>query len=104
MAIRKSMEEILVVRGTREDWLTRVAKSLMAGGYKDVRTSEPLGQVTGKYRKFPTYGEITVTVCPAAATDMTQLTLRTTADVDNIYALFSSPNKKLMGVAKLGMA
>ncbi|MEV6057274.1 hypothetical protein [Streptomyces sp. NPDC052107] len=105
MAVRKSMEESLVVAGDRDEWLTRCAKGLITTGFKDVQTSSTLGQVTGKYRKFPTtHGELTITVTPSAQPGYIQLHLRSTAAVDNIYALFSSPNKKILSVAKGGFA
>lgn len=100
MAIRKSMEETLVVAGERGEWLTRCAKGLMVGGFKDVETNTVLGQVTGSYRHFPTHGELTITAVPAAQSGHTQLTLRSTAAVDNLYALFVSPNKKILSAAK----
>ncbi|MER7696796.1 hypothetical protein [Streptomyces sp. NPDC096095] len=104
MAIRKSMEEVLVVAGQREGWLTRCEQGLITAGFKDVRTLADLGQVTGTYRKFPTWGELTITVVPGAQSGHTRLTLRSTAAVDNIYAIFSSPNKKVLEAAKAGFA
>jgi hypothetical protein len=103
VAIRKSVEETLVVAGERDEWLTRCAKSLITSGFKDVRTSTVLGQVTGTYRKFPTNGELVITVVPSAHSGHTQLTLRSTAAVDNVYALFSSPHKKILATAKAGL-
>jgi hypothetical protein len=94
------MEESLVVEGERQAWLTRTAKALIAAGYKDVRTDTTLGQVVGTYKKFPTSGEIVVTATPSERDGMVKLLLKTTANVDNIYALFSSPNKKMMNLAK----
>lgn len=104
MAIRKSVEEALVVAGERADWLTRCTEALITGGFKDVHTSTVLGQVTGTYKKFPSRGELTITVMPSAQPGHTQLTLRSTAAVDNLYALFSSPNKKILSTAKVGLA
>ncbi|MEV6833284.1 hypothetical protein AB0N17_01910 [Streptomyces sp. NPDC051133] len=104
MAIRKSMEEVLVVAGERDEWLTRCAKGLMAAGFKNVQTGMVLGQVTGTYRKYPTWGELVITAVPAAQAGHTQLTLCSTAHVDNIFALFRSPNKKILSVAKGSLA
>ncbi|MEU1489386.1 hypothetical protein ACIQZN_29570 [Streptomyces sp. NPDC097595] len=104
MAIRKSMEEVLVVAGQREEWLTRCEQGLIAAGFKDVRSLADLGQVTGTYRKFPTWGELTITVVPGAQSGYIRLTLHSTAAVDNIYAIFSSPNKKVLEAAKAGFA
>ncbi|MGY5015040.1 hypothetical protein ACWCY6_44530 [Streptomyces sp. 900105755] len=103
MAIRKSVEETLVVAGERDEWLTRCAKGLMKAGFKDVQTSTVLGQVAGTYKKFPTNGELSITVIPSSQSGHTQLTLRSTAAVDNVYAMFSSPNKKILTVAKASL-
>ncbi|MET9386192.1 hypothetical protein ABZY09_35300 [Streptomyces sp. NPDC002928] len=103
MPIRKSMEETLVVAGERDEWLARCAKGLIAAGFKDVQTNTVLGQVAGTYKKFPTNGDLTITVIPGARSGHTQLTLRATAAVDNIYALFSSPNKKILITAKASL-
>jgi hypothetical protein len=104
MAIRKSVEEALVVAGERDEWLARCTKGLITAGFKDVQTSTVLGQVTGTYKNFPTYGELTITAVPSTQSGNTQLTLRSTAAVDNLYALFSSPNKKILATAKASLA
>ncbi|MFI0937247.1 hypothetical protein [Streptomyces sp. NPDC021020] len=62
MAIRKSVEETVVVAGERDEWLNRCANGLIAAGFKDVRMGTVLGQVTAAYNKFPTHGELTFTV------------------------------------------
>jgi hypothetical protein len=103
VAIRKSVEETIVVTGERDEWLNRCTKGLIAAGFKDVQTSTTLGQVAGAYKKFPTHGELTITVAPCPQAGHTQLTLRSTAAVDNIYALFVSPNKKILVTAKASL-
>jgi hypothetical protein len=103
VAIRKSVEEALVVAGERDEWIARCAEGLTAAGFKDVQTSTVLGQVTGKYKKFPAYGDLTITAVPCAQSGHTQLTLRSTAAVDNVYALFSSPNQKILSTAKASL-
>ena len=74
----------------------------MASGFKDVQTSFGLGQVSGKLKKATTSGEILITATPHSSGQV-QLVLRSTGNVDNIYALFSSPNKKIMSLAKAGI-
>jgi hypothetical protein len=104
MAIRKSMEEELVVSGERSAWLTRCAKGLMAAGFAEVQANATLGQVSGKYRRFTAHGEVLITVKPAALEGNVSLTLRSTANVDNAFALFNSPNKKILSKAKAGIS
>ncbi len=103
MAIRKAMEETLVVSGDRDEWLTRCAKGLIAHGFKDVKTSQVLGQVSAKYKRMTTSGEVLVTATPHSSGQV-QLMLKTTANVDNIYALFGSPNQKIMNLVKAGVS
>jgi hypothetical protein len=100
VAIRKSVEETLVVAGERDEWLSLCARGLIAVGFKGVQTTTVLGQVTGTYKKFPTHGELTITAEPCMKSGYTQLTLRSTAAVDNLYASFASPNKKILVTAK----
>lgn len=103
MAVRKSMEETLVVAGDRDDLLTRCAKGLIASGFKDVQTALGLGQVSGKLKKATTSGDILITATPHSSGQV-QLVFKSTGNVDNIYALFSSPNKKIISLAKSSIA
>lgn len=99
----QSVEEVLVVAGARDEWLARCARGLITAGFKNVRTNEVIGQITADFSKFPTSGELTVTAIPDGSPGHTRLTLRSTAAVDNLYALFASPNKKILSAAKAGL-
>lgn len=104
MAVRKSMEETVVVTGDLSEWITRCAKGLMYVGFQEVVTNTTLNQVTGKHRKFPTNGDILITATPSATPGSVQLVLRSTANVDNVYAAFSSPTKKIIEKAKASIS
>ncbi|MFI7241088.1 hypothetical protein [Streptomyces qinglanensis] len=100
MAVRKGMQEMLVVPGRRDEWLARCAEGLAAAGFKKVETSTLLGQVTGSYTGFTLHGQVTITATPSHQEGHTELSLRSVAGVDNIYALFSSPNERLLKMVK----
>ena len=101
MAIRKSMQEELVVSGTREDWLKKCTYALRSSGFSKITTHAELRQIEANYRKFMTWGTITITLMPAG--NETKITAMSTANVDNIYALFRSPTKMILSKFKEGL-
>lgn len=98
MAIRKSMQEEMVVSGAREDWLQKCITALESSGFTKVTTNAVLRQIEAKYRKFMTWGTIMITLTPAG--NDTKITSVSTAHVDSIYALFKSPNKTILSKFK----
>jgi hypothetical protein len=94
MAIRKSKEENFAVKGNAEEWLTKAEQALLKGGFTNIRTIEILNQITGDYKKLTVWGEIIITLLPDA--DNLKINTKSTANVDNIFALFSSPNQKIL--------
>lgn len=98
MAIRKSVEETIVVDGPRDQWLARCKGALETGGFGGVKANATLNQVEGTYHKFVVWGEILITLLPNGAS--TKIIAKATANVDNIWALFSSPTKKILGAFK----
>jgi hypothetical protein len=100
MALRKSVEEVLVVTGERAEVFQRCQRSLTSSGFSAIEANPTLYQLTAKFRKLTTWGEILVTLIPEGTN--TRLTLKATANVDNIYALFSSPTKKVLTAFKTG--
>lgn len=104
MPVRKSVEEAIVVNGSREDWLEKCASVMRAQGFKRVMTDETLFQVTGNWKPVigTLYGDVQVAVLPDG--DNTRLQITGTGAVDNIYALFGSPGKRLIAKFKSGIA
>jgi hypothetical protein len=94
MAVRKSIEETFSVKGNTEEWLTKAEQALRNGGFSNVKTNTLLNQITGDYKKFSVWGEIIVTLLPEA--DNVKINAKSTANTDNIFALFSSPNQKIL--------
>jgi len=98
MAIRKSKEEFFSVLGNTEEWLLKSEKALYKGGFTNVKISRLLNQITGEYKKLTVWGEIIVTLHPD--TDQIKISAKSTANADNIFALFSSPNQKILNQFK----
>lgn len=97
--VQKSMEERVVVVGSRESWLTQFSERLVQiPGFKAVTVDPALFQVAAKYKKGTVWGDLLATFTPGS--DGTEVALRSSAHVDNIYALFSSPNRKLLEASK----
>jgi hypothetical protein len=94
MAIRNSKEEIFSVKGSTEEWLLIVENALNNSGFTSVKTNHLMNQVTGDYKKLTVWGEIIVTLIPEA--DSIKIYAKSTANTDNIFALFSSPNQKII--------
>jgi hypothetical protein len=94
MAIRKSIEENFSVKGNTEEWLTKAEQALHKGGFTNVKTNKLLNQLTGDYKKLTIWGEIIVTLLPEG--ENIKIHAKSTANTDNIFALFSSPNQKIL--------
>lgn len=94
MAIRKSKEENFTVNDSVESLLVKSELALQKGGFKKISTNKLLNQITADYKKFTVYGSIIVTVHDDNG--KAKINAKSTANVDNIYALFSSPNQKIL--------
>ena len=98
MAIRKSVEDSFVVAGPRETWLAKCNQALIAGKFTALDVNQVLFQVKGNYKKVTVWGSIEITLAPEG--NNTRITAKAMANVDNIFALFSSPGKKILYVFK----
>ncbi len=104
MPVRKSVEETVVVDGERDDWLEKCFALLNEQGFKGVTCSETLYQVGGDWKPVigTLYGDIEITLTPQG-NDATRMRIVGTGAVDNIYALFGSPGKRLIAKFKAGI-
>ena len=98
MAVRKTVEDTFVVAGNREQWLAKCKDALAAGGFTAIQANEALGQIKGNYKKFTVWGSIEITLMPEG--ENTKIIAKAMANVDNIFALFSSPGKKIIEAFK----
>ena len=94
MAIRKSKEETFWVKGTSEELLTKSEKALNKGGFTNIKVNNLLNLLTGDYKKLMLWGEIIVNLLPEG--ENLKINVKSTANVDNIFAFFSSPNQKII--------
>ena len=101
MAVRKSMQEEMVVSGSREEWLKKCVQVLAKSGFTKVAENAAIYQIEASYKKFMTWGSILITLTPSG-TD-TKIAVVSTANVDNIFALFKSPNRTIMSAFKDGL-
>jgi hypothetical protein len=98
MAVRRSIEEKVVVNGERSELLERCRTALQRGGFSKIDVNGVLFQVDARYRKFTTSGTLQLTLLPVPGG--AEISMRSTANADNIYALFRSPNKKILRAFK----
>lgn len=94
MAIRRSKEESYSVSGTTEDWVSKAEQALHNGGFSNVLVNRTLNQLTADFKKFTVWGELIVTLYPEG--EQVRIHAKSTANADNIFALFSSPNQKIL--------
>ncbi|MBV8254837.1 MAG: hypothetical protein JO154_19710 [Chitinophaga sp.] len=98
MAIRKSKEENFIVHGKLPDLMQRIENALSAGGFTQIKVNPILNQLTGDYKKFTVYGEIMITLQEEG--EKVKVHAKSVANADNIFALFSSPNQKILNQFK----
>ena len=100
--MRKSIEEVVVVVGSREEWLERCRQALERQGFTKVEVAQTLGQIHANYKKMTTWGTLDITLLPEGDAQ-TRMNLKATANVDNVYAVFRSPGKKILETFKTGL-
>lgn len=98
MAIRKSAEEEFVVKGNIDEWLLRCQKALEAGGFKNIKFNQLISQFEAGYKTFKVYGELVITLIPQ--NDGVLLKLKSTGNIDNVWALLKSPNVVILSKFK----
>ena len=102
MAIRKSVDDTFVVEGSRDEWLTRCRNTLEAQGFTKIEASATLFQINANYKKATVWGELEVTLVPEGE-ESTKINARATANVDNLFAVFGSPGRKILARFKEGI-
>lgn len=95
------MEEVIVVSGAREAWMVKCVAALESSGFTNVTRNTLLYQIEANYKKFMTWGDVRITLTPSGLD--TRMALVSTANVDNIYALFKSPNAVILAAFKAGI-
>ena len=94
MGIRRSKNKKFKVDNDIKQTIEKCKLSLEKGGFKKIKFNESLNQLSADYKKFTVFGEIEIIL--VENNSGTEINLTSTANVDNIFALFSSPNNKIM--------
>ena len=94
MAVRKSKVENFEVKGTIEELKSKVINALEKGEFTSIKNNNTLNQITANYKKLTVWGEISITL--SEDNDKIKINTVSTANSDNIFALFSSPNKIIL--------
>jgi hypothetical protein len=93
MAIRKSVDTTFTVDKDRDEMLSDCELALDKGNFKDISTNKTLFILNAKYKTFTVVGEIEITLLPDG--ERTSVQVKSTGNVDNIFALFGSPARKI---------
>ncbi len=94
MAIRKSKEKNFNVKGEIEPIKIKCISALEAGGFKKIETNDFLNQIAAIYSKATVVGKIEITLTDNEKG--VEIQVKSTANTDNIFALITSPNDKIM--------
>jgi hypothetical protein len=102
MAIRNSKEENYQINGNLNEVIERCRKALINGNFIHIDFNSVINQFTADYHKFTVWGKIKVTLTEAGnnGSDKINVSVASTGNVDNIYALFTSPNDKILSQFK----
>ena len=98
MAIKKSKEENFQVNGNASEIKKKCLVALNNGGFSKISSNDLLNEISANYKKATVIGKIQITL--AEQNDKTNIFVKSTANSDNIFALFSSPNDKIMSAFK----
>ena len=102
MAIRKTVEDVFVVRGVPEDWFPRCENALQAQGFTSLQPAPAFGQIRANYKKATLWGTLDLTLIPENQAS-TRILARATANIDNVFAAFKSPGQKIIDRFKQGL-
>jgi hypothetical protein len=110
MAIRGSKEENFQIKGSINEVVEKCLTALQKGGFKKIKFNETINQFEADYKPsiiFTTvYGSIKITLTENNSfsnvdnKNLVNVNVISTANIDNIYALFSSPNDKILSYFK----
>lgn len=102
MAIRKSRDEHFDVAGTVDAVFDRCVAALGKGKFSSIETNKAIHQVKAAYHKATVWGQIEITLTEKSGNTV-QVGTHTTANTDNIWALFSSPIDKISNAFKTAL-
>lgn len=93
MGIRKSKEETFKTTENINDLIIKIEHALLKGDFSNIKTNIPRNQITGDYKNLTVWGEIIITLLPEI--ENVKINAKSTANVDNVFTLFTYPNQKI---------
>jgi hypothetical protein len=96
MGVRKSKEENFQINGSLNAVIEKCHRALQIGGFNKISFNETINQFEAEYKQIigTVWGEIKITLTTNGA--LVNVNAVAWANVDNIYALFSSPIDKIL--------
>lgn len=98
MAFRSKEEENYTINNSLEEVRLSIINALDEGGFTSIAENKMINQITANYRKFTVWGNITITIEESGKGTKVQTVA--VANADNIYALFSSPTRRILNKFK----
>lgn len=98
MAFRSKKEENYTINNSLEEVRLSIINALDEGGFTSIAENKMINQITANYRKFTVWGNITITIEESGKGTKVQTVA--VANADNIYALFSSPTRRILNKFK----
>jgi len=98
MAIRKSVDEEFVISEGVSILTEKCKNSLQKGGFTNIKYNSIINQIEADYKTFKVVGSITITLL--AINESTTVKIKSTANMDNIFALIKSPNIIILSAFK----
>ena len=98
MAIRKSVEEEFLIMQGVSILIEKCKNSLQKGGFTNIKYNSIINQIEADYKTFKVVGNITITLLPI--NESTTVKVKSTANMDNIFALIKSPNIIILSAFK----
>ena len=98
MAFRSKEEENYTINNSLEEVRLSIINALDEGGFTSIAENKMINQITANYRKFTVWGNISITIEESGKGTKVQTVA--VANADNIYALFSSPTRRILNKFK----
>lgn len=98
MAIRKGKEHNFQVDKNLSEVKEKCLSALKRGGFSKISSNDLLNELSANYKKATVVGKIQIVLIENDG--KTKINVKTTANADNVFALFSSPNDKILNKFK----
>ncbi len=102
MAVCKLKGESSLISGSPNKVIELCKAALEKGAFTKINFNARISQLESKFKKATCVGDILVTLFPEGQS--TKVIIKATANVDNVFALFSSPTAKIIGAFNLPLS